>query len=257
MFQLRPLAARRWPHALRAALYMGVPVMTGVACGDIGAGLLATIGGFTALYGSGRPYLHPAMELAWIGLGFAVAISLGNWAATLTGFTVPLIALIAMLATWLCNALRVGPPGAYLFTLACASGSAMPTTHINHWHAGLLVLSGAAFAWLVHMVGALSDPRKPEKTAVSSAVEAVASFIRAVDSPQQDAARHQAALAVHQAWTVLVGDPPARVRAGGRLSRLRQLNRELHAAFADAMRAASGQDALPADTLEPLRTEVV
>ncbi len=253
MFQLLPLAARRWPHALRASLCMGVPVITGVVYGDIGAGLLATIGGFTALYGSGRPYLHRAMELAWIGLAFAVAISLGNWAATLSGFTVPLIALIAMLATWLCNALRVGPPGAYLFTLACAAGSAMPITHISHWHAGLLVLSGAAFAWMVHMSGALSDPRKPEKTAVTTAANAVASFIEALHSPQQDAARHQAALALHQAWTVLVSDQPARIRAGGRLSRLRQLNRELHALFASALRAANGQEALPAGSLKRVR----
>ena len=50
----------RWPFALRAAICVAVPVLVGWAVGDVAAGLIATIGGFTALYGSGRPYLNRA-----------------------------------------------------------------------------------------------------------------------------------------------------------------------------------------------------
>ena len=39
----------RWPFALRAGFCMAVPAAIGWAVGDIAAGLLATIGGFTAL----------------------------------------------------------------------------------------------------------------------------------------------------------------------------------------------------------------
>ena len=55
---------RRWPSGLRAAVCMGAPVLVGWLAGDLTAGLTATLGGFTALYGSGR--LHR------LGSGLAV-----------------------------------------------------------------------------------------------------------------------------------------------------------------------------------------
>ena len=48
---------RGW-FALRAAACMGVPVLAGWLAGETGAGLMAATGGFTAVYGSGRPYLR-------------------------------------------------------------------------------------------------------------------------------------------------------------------------------------------------------
>ncbi|MFJ2722395.1 hypothetical protein [Streptomyces sp. NPDC087437] len=59
LFALRD-ARRRWPFAARAGLCMGVPVVIGWAADDTAAGLMATIGGFTALYGSALPYLYRA-----------------------------------------------------------------------------------------------------------------------------------------------------------------------------------------------------
>ena len=52
---------RRWPFALRSGICMAVPVLIGWAVGDVAAGLIATIGGFTSLYGSGRPYVNRGM----------------------------------------------------------------------------------------------------------------------------------------------------------------------------------------------------
>ncbi len=68
-------APRRWPFALRAGICMAVPVLAGWLSGDTAAGLIATIGGFTALYGSGRPYLNRAGYLAIIALSFAAAVA--------------------------------------------------------------------------------------------------------------------------------------------------------------------------------------
>jgi uncharacterized membrane protein YccC len=59
---------RRWPFALRASVCMVVPILVGWAAGDVSAGLVATIGGFTSLYGSGRPYLNRAMYLGAIAV---------------------------------------------------------------------------------------------------------------------------------------------------------------------------------------------
>ena len=56
---------------------MAVPVLIGWAAGDIAAGLMATIGAFTSLYGSGRPYLNRGVHLGVIAACFSVAVALG------------------------------------------------------------------------------------------------------------------------------------------------------------------------------------
>ena len=193
LFALRD-ARRRWPFALRAAVCMGTPVLAGWAAGNTTAGLMGTIGAFTSLYGSGRPYLNRALHLAIIAVALALGVALGIQAAVVAWAGVVTVAIIAMAATLLCNALAVGPPGAYMFTLACAAGTGMHAEHFSPWHTGLLVLAGGAFAWLVHLSGALLWPRGPEKAAVRAAADAVAAFAAAAGTPRQDTARHWAKL---------------------------------------------------------------
>lgn len=216
---------------------MGVPVLAGWLAGDVAAGLMATIGAFTTLYGNDRPYLNRAIHLAVIALCFSLAVMLGVWAAEIPLMVVPAIVLIAMASTFLCNALRIGPPGAYMFALACAAGTAMPAGHLTIPQIGLLIFLGGAFAWLAHMAGALFQPRGPERAAVAAAAQAVARFMEAVGTSAEDGARHAAALALHHAWTVLVAYQPARPRPNGSLSHLRALNRELHLLFVGVMNA--------------------
>lgn len=244
LFVMRSLPSRRWPFALRCGVAMGLPMLLGVLAGDPSAGLMAATGGFTALYGSGRPYLRRAVELALIAVAFAVAVGIGIAIAPHAWLVVPVVALMAMLATWIGNALRIGPPGAYMFLLACAAGTAMPAPHLGAWQAGLLVLGGGAGAWLLHMGGVLFWPRGPEKSAVTAAARSVAGFIEAAGTPTENAARHRAALALHDAWEALVNFQPASARADSTLGRLRALNRELHQLFGDAMGAASRGEAL-------------
>ncbi|MFT3668447.1 MAG: FUSC family protein [Pseudoxanthomonas sp.] len=225
----------RWRFALRAAACMGVPVLVGGLSGHTAAGLMAATGGFTAVYGSGRPYLSRARELALIALAFATVTGFGLAVAPLGwAVVVPAVALLAMLATWFCNALQVGPPGGYLFLMACAASASMLKPPFDPWHASLLVLAGGAFAWAVHMAGALAWPRGPEKAAVAQAARAVLAFLDASGTPLRATARHEAALALHQAWSALVTYQPVAARPGGRLATLRALNRQLHLVFARA-----------------------
>lgn len=215
---------------------MGVPVLVGWLSGHTAAGLMAATGGFTAVYGSGRPYLSRARELALIALAFAAVTALGLAVAPFGWpVVVPVVALLAMLAAWFCNALQVGPPGGYLFLMACAAAASMLKPPFDPWHAGLLVLAGGAFAWCVHMAGALAWPRGPEKAAVAHAARAVLTYLDTTGTPLQAAARHEAALALHQAWSTLVTYQPVAARPGGRLATLRALNRQLHLVFARAL----------------------
>jgi uncharacterized membrane protein YccC len=236
----------RWWFSTRAALCLAAPVAVGWAVGDMAAGLTATIGGFTALYGSNRPYISRAGHLAVIAVGFAAAVAVGDRAASVPWLGVLALSAIAMVATLLCNALAVGPPGAYMFVLACAAGTGAAMAHVPSWRVGLLVLAGGAFAWIVHMAGALRGLRRPEKAVVSAAAQAVGRYLDSVGTPGEPSARHAAAAALHRSWVILVNFQPAGVPPGPTLRRLRAVNRDLHTTFAEAMAAST--DGRPVDT---------
>lgn len=224
-------APGRWKFALRAGLCMAVPVLVGWMLGDTTAGLIAIIGGFTSLYGSGRPYRNRAGYLAGIALSFSAAVALGDWAAAIPWLGLLTITFIAMAAVLICHALTIGPPGAFMFVLGCAAGTATVATHLPPWHIGLLVLAGGAFSWLVHMVGVLWEPRGPETRAVAAARTAVSRYLESRDHTD----RHQAARALHQAWNTLVNFQPARLRPDATLDRLRAENLHLHRVFGAAV----------------------
>jgi uncharacterized membrane protein YccC len=238
MLVLHP-GPRRWLGGLRAAVCMGVPGLAGWLTGDLAAGLTATLGGFTVLYGGRRPYRNRAVLLAVIAVSLSAAVGLGIWAASIIWAGVLAVAAIATMATLLCNALEVGPPGAYQFALVCAVGIGLHAHHENPVRAALLVLAGGAFAWLVHMSGALIQVRGPERAAVAAAGSAVADYIDAVGTDRQDGARHHAAQAMHDAWETVITWQPARAAPSAAVRRLQELSRQLHMLFADAMTDAS------------------
>lgn len=241
MLRLRP-GPWRLAFAVRSAAAMGGCALTGWLLGDQAAGLTATLGAFTALYGSGRPFLHRAGLLAAIAVGLAACVALGVLTAAVASPWpgVFAAALIALVASFLCSALLVGPPGAYLFTLACAAATNM------HGHGGdvgriaLLVLAGGAVAWALQMAGALWRPRGPEERAVAAAAAAVADYIEASAHGPADMQRHATAIILHETWLTLAARQPAGLRKDGRLHRLRALSRELHRLFGEAI-ATAGQ----------------
>ena len=200
---------------------------------------MATIGAFTSLYGSGRPYANRGVHLGVIAVGFSLAVALGNWAAQIPWVGVLTVSMIAMLAVLVCNALAVGPPGAYMFVLACAAGIGVAAEHLSSWHIGLLVAAGGAFSWLVHMSGALINFRGPEKAAVGAAADGVAKYLDAIGSSDEDSSRRKAATALNHSWNVLVTFQPVNPRPNSTLRQLRVNNHELHVLFARAMSAAA------------------
>ncbi len=243
-----PTSDGRWPIALRAAISTAIPVAVGWAAGNVGSGLIATLGAFTCRFGSGRPYLNRGVQLAVVAVALAAAVAVGSWAAQVPWFGVAVVSAVAVAAVWLCNALAVGPPGAYVFVLACAAGLGVSAAHLEPWQVGALVLAGGAVAWLAQMAGALGDPRRPERAAVAAAGAAVAEYIEAVGSPREQAARHRAATALHRSWNVLINFQPVDRPMDRGLQDLRAANHALHVLFADSMSTAgSGGTPAPDD----------
>lgn len=234
LFSINTVQRQRWPFALRAALCMGTPILVGWLLGETSAGMMAALGGFTSLYGSGRPYVVRARLLAIIAVAFGLAVALGMLVASSYIATIVTLALIAAFATWICNAARTGPPGAYMFVLACAAGSAIPAPFLHAAEAAMLVTAGGAFAWVVHMAGALWRPRGPEQDAVRAAANAVVDYLSAEGEEDRLDKRHVAAIRLHDAWTDLASHR-RQFSSRSRLTRLRAINRELHLLFADAM----------------------
>lgn len=246
LFRLRPGPSRIF-FALRSALAMGLCALGGWLAGDQGAGLLATLGAFAALYGSGRPYRHRAALLAEIGAGFVVCVVGGVAAASASSVWpgVFVAAGIAFVASFLCSALIVGPPGAFIFALVCAAATNMreQSTHIGAIAAA--VAAGAAISWVLQMAGALWRPHWPEENSLEAAAQAVAGYIDATAQGEADLQRHTTALALHEAWLNLVARQPGRAQPDDRLHRLRALSRELHRIFGAAIATAGKADRDP------------
>jgi uncharacterized membrane protein YccC len=238
-------AGPRWPAGVRAAASTAIPVVIGLAAGDLGAGLIATIGAFTSGFGSGRPYFNRGVALAVIAVTLALAVTLGAAAAPIGWLGVLTVTAVGVTAVWLCNALAVGPPGAYIFVVACAAGIGVSAAHLSPWRIGLLVLGGGAIAWMVHMAAMVTGFRRPERAAVAAAGEAVATYIEAAGTDQEGAARHRAAAALQQSWNVLISYQPMAPPSASVVHRLRAANHALHVLFATAMSGAAHHGALP------------
>jgi uncharacterized membrane protein YccC len=226
-----------WVDAIRAGSCAGGVVLIGWWAGDVSAGLTASVGAFTALYGGHRPYRSRARALAVVALAFAAVVTLGAWSESSPVATVVVVSVIAVVATWLCQALDTGPPGAYMFVLACATAANIPGADAEPWRLGLLVLAGGALSWLAHMSGVLFGGRRPEKAVVSAGAAAVARLVDAVGDDRYPVARDEAARAMHRCWVVLVGQQPPVDGADGTLPRLRSIALDLHGLLSEAVRA--------------------
>ena len=243
----------RWPVASRAALSTAIPITIAVAAGDVGAGLIASLGAFTSRYGSDRPYLNRGVQLAVVAVALAAAVAVGCWAAVVPWVGVAVVSLVAVAAVWLCNALAVGPPGAYVFELACAAGVGVSASQLAPWQVGGLVLAGGAVAWLAQMAAALGGRRRPERQAVEAAGAPGADNLEAIGSPAEATARHVAASALHRSWNVLISFQPFMGRSDGTLDGLRASNHALHVLFADSMSLSAAGDRPAPDTADTAR----
>ncbi|MCG2623322.1 FUSC family protein [Arthrobacter sp. I2-34] len=232
---------------------MGAPILAGLLLGSLPTGLMATLGAFTALYGSGRPYLNRAGHLALIAVSFALSVSIGIWASGRAITVVGCLTLLAMAATFLCSARQVEPPGAYMFVVACAAGTALPAAQLTPFSAGVVVLAGGVFAWLVHMAGALFSLRGPEKSAVAAAANAVAAYLEVLDTERERPAHRRAAAALQRSWQVLVQQQPLKSRADSTLRRLRGLNRRLHLLAAAAAQYSGRAGGVPPEYIRTVR----
>lgn len=138
----------RWAAGVRSALAIGLPLLAFTLLGAQEHGMVAAMGGFTALYGTERPWRTQFRLLPAIALGMVAAAALGSWAASDPWHIMGALVLVTTLAGYGSWGYRIGPPGALLFVLVAAISAhavqRMPATLIPP-----LVALGAAMAMLV------------------------------------------------------------------------------------------------------------
>lgn len=243
----------RYAAGVRAAVSMGIPLATGVAVGHLPWGLTATMGAFTAIYGAKEPYRRRAVLLAGVGTGFVLSVAAGSLAGGRIWLAPVVVGLVGAVATYVCDALRIGPPGGYLFALACAMSTGVPADAAEIGHRVALTLAGAGCAWLVAMSGVLVHRNGPETSAVADAYDRLADYLAALGGPRQEAAQHEAAIALRTAWYA-VAAPPRSIGGGAVRARLRSQVEQAHHVFSAAIRAAAeSAEPLPDDLAGALR----
>ncbi|WP_026962798.1 FUSC family protein [Alicyclobacillus herbarius] len=193
-----------WEKAVIAGLGVGVPFVVGALFGQMDKGLLASMGGFVALYIHDDPYPKRAKKLFAVLLGLAAALGLGTLAAVSVWTMALALGFVSFASTLCARAWRVPPPGGYFFMLVCCVATGLPV-HPSEalLRVGLLLLGGC-FTWVLAMGGWLIRPHGPETQALVRAYKNVANYLAALDTPSLDSARHNATLALTQAEEMLV-----------------------------------------------------
>lgn len=144
----------RWWAGLRAAMAIGVPLLLGMLWGNQDLGLVAAMGGFTALYGTDRSRRGQWLLLPWVAIGLVLSAAAGAFLGGAVWTTALALTATSAVAGTLALGFRIGVPGALLFVLVAAI-SAHASNTLPPLHIPLLVMAGAAVASLAIMLVAL------------------------------------------------------------------------------------------------------
>ena len=135
--------------------------MAFAVAGDVRSGALASLGALAVLYAAGLPYRRRAVRVLGVGAGLVLAAASGSAVAGNHLGTVVVIALVTGVAVLLTRWRSVGPPGALMPVLVCATTTQIPlAAEPLAPRIGLIAL-GVAIAWGVVMAGAPFRRRWP------------------------------------------------------------------------------------------------
>ncbi|GMA64383.1 FUSC family protein [Alicyclobacillus fastidiosus] len=188
-----------WQKATSASLSMGLSLLVGWILGHMEWGLLTTMGAFTALYVHNEPYFQRALKLALVAAGLAASFGIGTLSAGSVWSMALALGVVSAVATFLCGAWKVPSPSAYFFILVCAVGTGLPIDPTSAPLRAGLALLGGGIAWFISMSGWLVNAHGPETSAVANAYRALGVFLSTIGNPENDAARHNATLALRSA----------------------------------------------------------
>jgi hypothetical protein len=161
--ELRELARinasnRPWEMPLAAAAASGLPILIGAAYGELGHGLVASLGGMVFLY---LPAASLSHRMAWLmacAFGLVASYTLGILSNVYEPLTIPVLAVIAAVVTMVCRFYAVPPPGSLFFMMAAAIGAYTPAraleavTQVGLLSMGCVLAVAIAFVYSLYLL---------------------------------------------------------------------------------------------------------
>lgn len=144
-----------WRRAIVAGLGLFTPVILGILIGHPLWGMMASTGGFTAIYATDGPPKVVAAKLCLVVIGLMISVALGTLSASSPWSIAIVSAVVAGSAAFICGAFQVLPPGPFFFIMACAVSSALPIDPGAAGTRALFSLGGGTIAWIIGMAGCL------------------------------------------------------------------------------------------------------
>ncbi|GGF19915.1 hypothetical protein GCM10007298_14930 [Williamsia phyllosphaerae] len=173
--------------------------------------LFAALGSFGVLYGENRPYrirwrvivIASAVMIASVAIMSTLGHVVGTDSSTTAELGIVAVSVvIAGLAVYAGNALRLGPPGPLFVVLT----GGIAATVARHGVAPLVLIgctaAGAAGSLVAGMSPALLGRSRPQLASVDAAIAAIDDYIDA-DAPRSSPLRHGASGHLLHAWSVL------------------------------------------------------
>jgi hypothetical protein len=150
----RPSLRGRRAPALQAAVAVGLPLVGFALLGQLQSGALASLGALAVVYAPGLPYRRRAVRVLGVGAVLVLAAAVGTVGGGSEVGTVAVIAVVTGLTVLLARWRSVGPPGALMPVLVCATATQIPVDAAPLATRVWLVALGAVIAWIVVMAGA-------------------------------------------------------------------------------------------------------
>lgn len=164
----------RWAVGIQAGIAIGVPVALFTLSGYPSFGLIASLGGFTVLYGVSRPPADRLKILPFVAIGLILSSILGVVCAFSEWLTAIYLIVLTVATSFISFGMRLGPPGPVMFILVAAISSrlAAPSSSGGASISGdlipLLIMTGAILALLVVVASSVlpfmrdAPPAEPE-----------------------------------------------------------------------------------------------
>lgn len=207
-FSYNNIASRRRP-AVKVAVIQLLMLAAFTAFGHFDLALLASIGMFAVLYAPEAPYRRRLFIVSSVAIAMFLCAALG----IAVGDSAPLLLLavivLSAVSSFACTALAVGPPSAYFLMLGCGVVNYMVYRHdVPASQVLIMALVGGLLAVAGTMVELAAQPYRPEKMAVSAAVDAVEAYVNAEPGESALAFQRKASASLHAAWTALSDAAP-------------------------------------------------
>jgi hypothetical protein len=148
----------RWPIAVAAGLAIGLPIAVLTLLGQPQLGLIASTGGFTALYFSNRPRRERAVFLPFIAVGLVAAGAIGAAVAWSVVLSLAAMLVLTIAGSVILLGFGAGPPGGLFFMLVAGASirlTAPKSLDGVGLHGGLVIgmlAIGAAIAYVIVIV---------------------------------------------------------------------------------------------------------